>query len=114
MAHLGRGEQHRRRIRTGGHACPAADALGGVHRAVGDVLGNRDAVGLGRAARVRGDEAARLDDAVEGRAVHHQVFQDGKARCPPRLEDECVAVLEEAHVELTDGGRRIRSVRDCR
>ena len=42
------------------------------------VFGNGQRVGVGRAAGVDGDESARLDDAVEGAAVGHQILQDRK------------------------------------
>jgi len=71
----------------------AADAGGGVHGAVGDVFGNREGVGVGRAAGAHGDKAAGLDDAVEGGAVDDEVFDERKGLCAPGLEGERVAVL---------------------
>jgi hypothetical protein len=40
---------------------------------VGVFLGHRDGVGVGRGAGVHRHVAARLHDAVEGRAIDHQI-----------------------------------------
>ncbi len=40
------------------------------------------------------DKSASLNDAVEGRAVHHQVAQDREGSRAPRLKRQRVAVLE--------------------
>ena len=74
-------------------------------------------LGIGVSVRLRGaagrdrDEAAGLDDAVEGAAVDHQVLDHREGLGAPGLEVELVAVLEVAHVELADGGAGLRPVR---
>ena len=99
VGELGAGEQVGGAVRAGRHARAAADALGGVHRRVGDRLRDRDQVGVGRTAGLGGDEAARLDDAVERRAVDHQVLDDRERAGPPRLD--------------RDRRRRSRNLRMC-
>ncbi len=88
---LGGDEEHRRAVRAGGDAGAAADALGGVHRELGDLASAiGTAFAVGRAAGAHRDEAAGLDDAVEGAAIDHQVLDDrerarrGTARCRSR------------------------------
>src|SRR5512133_443456 len=56
-------EERRRAVGTGRDAGAAADALGGVHRALDGVLGDGDRVPVGRPAGVHRDVATRLDDA---------------------------------------------------
>ena len=48
-------------------------------------------------AGVDGNIAAGLNDAVKGRAVHHEVAHDRERPCPPRLDSDRLAVLEVAH-----------------
>ena len=57
------------------------------------------------------DVAAGLDDPVKGRAVDNEVPDDGKRSCPPRLDDDRVAVGELAHVELARCRALLRPVR---
>ena len=68
------------------------------------VFGHRNGVGIGRAARVDGDETAGLDDAVERAAVDDQVFDERKRLGAPGLDGDRLAVLEMAHVQLAGGG----------
>ena len=110
MDELGRREQVGRAVRARRHAGAAADALRGVHRRVGDRLGDRDQVGVGRTTGRRGDEAADLDDAVERRTVDHQVLDDRERRRPPRLDDDLVAAVEHAHVQLARRRAALRAV----
>ncbi len=67
-------------------------------------LGDRRGVGLGGRARGHGDVAAGLDDAVEGRAVDHQVLDDRERGGAPGFDVDGVAVAEGAHVELAGRG----------
>ena len=68
-------------------------------------------VGLGRRARPRRDEAARLLDRVEGAPVGHEVLQDRERPRAERLDHDQVAVLEAAHVGLARGDAAVRPVR---
>ncbi|GAA3420898.1 hypothetical protein GCM10018952_65740 [Streptosporangium vulgare] len=71
-----------------------------------------DAVRVGGGAGRDGDEAARLDDAVERRAVHDQVLHHREGRGAPRLDGDDRVVLEVTHVQLAGGGRHLLAVRD--
>ena len=64
---------------------------------------NRNRVGIRHAARGGADVASRLDDLVEGGAVHHEVTDDGEGLGTPGLNPNVVAILELAHVELACG-----------
>ena len=99
-------EQHGGAVRARRDAGAATDAGGVVEGDVGLALGGGGRVGLGRRARVRRDEAAGLDDPVEGRAVYHQVLNDRESTRPPRLHVDGGAVGERTHVQLAGGGRR--------
>src|SRR3989442_1758812 len=94
---LGRGEQHGGGVGTRGHAGATADARGGVERGVSSLFPDQDRVGVGSAPGRRRDIAARLDDAVEGRAIDDEVSDDGEGGGTPRLERQRIAVLEEPH-----------------
>src|SRR5690606_15475277 len=48
--------------------------------------------------------AARGGDAVQGGSVHDEVLEHGESSGPPRLDHDGVAVVEVAHVKLTQGG----------
>jgi hypothetical protein len=64
----------------------------------------RDGVAVLGAPGAHGDEAAGLDDAVEGAAVDGEVLDDRERGGAPGLDGDLVAVLELAHVELAGGG----------
>ena len=113
MRDLGCGEELSGAVRARGNTGTAPDAGGGVHGGVGGLLGYRYEVGVGRTSGGDGDESARLDDAVEGAAIDHQVPDDGEAGRSPWLDGDDVAVLELAHVELTGGGAALRAVGDA-
>ena len=102
-------EEHPGRIGAGRDAGTATDAGRRVERAVGLGLGCGHRVGLGRRARVRRDEAAGLDDAVEGGAVDDQVLDHRERAGPPGLDVDHGAVLERPHVQLAGGGRHRRA-----
>ena len=106
MGDLRAREQHRGRVRAGGHAGAAADAGRRIHRLVRDRFGHQHGVRFRRAAGVRADEPARLDDTVEGRTVHDEVPDHRDGLRAERFDHDRVAVLEGPHVELT-GRRRL-------
>ena len=60
--------------------------------------------------RFHGDEAAGLDDPVEGRAVDDQILDNREGPCAPGFDDDLVAVLEAAHVQLAHGDPAQRPV----
>ena len=99
--------QHGRRVGTGRDTRATADAGGGVHGEVGFLLGDRHCVGVGGAADVDGDIAAGLLDAIEGRAIDHQIAQHREGTGAPRLNDDFVAILEVAHMQLARRGTRL-------
>ena len=67
-------------------------------------LGTGMALASGAAPVLTRDVAAGLDDAVEGAAVDDEVLDHREGRGAPRLDDDRVAVLERAHVQLAGGG----------
>lgn len=103
-------EEHGGGVLARGHAGAAADALGGVHRAIGDFLGDRVDVRVDRGAGAHGDESAGLDDLVERGAVHDEVFHDREGARAPGLDGDGLAVLEVAHVQLAGGDAGQRAV----
>src|SRR5690606_36531604 len=100
----------RRRIRARRHARAAADARRRVHGFLGDGLWDWDGVGVGRRAGVDRNVAARGHDAVKGRAVHHQVLDDGERVGPEGLHRDGAAGLEVAHAQLARGGLQTRTM----
>ena len=98
-------------VGAGGDAGTAADTGGGIHGAVGHVFAHEDGVAVGRVAGGDGDVASGFDDAVEGAAVQHQVFDRRKRPGPPRLKRKLLAIFEVPHGELADGGGALRAVR---
>ena len=90
---------------AGGDARAAADTRGGIKGGVGVILGDRQGIGIDRAAGAHRDIATGLNDAIEGTAIDHQVAHHGKGFGLPRLNGDGIAVFEGAHVKLT-GCRR--------
>ena len=76
-------------------------------------FGDRQAVGVRRAAGVHRHVAAGRDDAVEGRPIDDQVLDDGEAPGAERLDRDRVAVAEAAHVHLAGRRALVGSVRDA-
>jgi hypothetical protein len=113
VADLRAHEEHRGGVGAGGDAGAAADAGGRVHGGVGLGLGDRDRVAVGAAAGAHAHEAAGRDDAVEGAAVDHEVAHDRDGARAPRLDEDLVAVPEDAQVELADRRPLARAVRDA-
>ena len=72
---------------------------------------NRDGVGIGDTARGGADVASRLDDFVEGGAVHHEVADDGERFSTPWLNPNVIAIHELTHVELASGNAVVVAVR---
>ena len=97
-------EEHGRTVLAGGGAGSAADAGGGVHRLVGVGLRDQDSVGVGHRVGAHRDEASGLENLVVGRAVDHEVLDDGEGGRTPRLDGDRGAVLELAHVDLARRG----------
>ena len=58
--------------------------------------GTRIALASGGVPRVDRNVTPGLDDAVKGRAVDHQIADDGERPRPPRLDHDRVAVVETA------------------
>jgi len=57
------------------------------------------------------DVASRLNDFVEGGAVHHQITNHGESLGAPRFNPDVVAILELAHVELASGDAIVVAMR---
>jgi hypothetical protein len=104
-------EQHRGAVRARSDAGTASDAGGRVHRTLGGFLGNQDVVGVGRAARIRGDKTAGLHHVVHRLAIDTEIFEYGERDRAPRLDPDLVTVLEQAHVELARGRAALTAVR---
>ena len=100
LAYLGRNEEHGRAILAGSDTGAAADTGGRVHSDVGNLLRDGGVVGVGSAAAVKRHVAAGLLDLVESVTVDHKVTDNGEGSRAPRLNDNGVAVVEFAHVEL--------------
>jgi hypothetical protein len=100
---LGGDEEHGARLFAGGHAGAAPDAGGRIERAFGVMTWNGQCVGLGRRPGARGNEAAGLDDAIEGTAIDDEVFDDGKRPGAKRFDDDRPSIGEIPHVELAGG-----------
>ena len=113
MGDLGGDEEHAGGVLADRDAGTAADASGGVHRAVRVGLWNREGVAIRRATGIHGHETARLDDAIEGTAVGHQVFDDWKCLGPPRFDGDRVPILKMPQVELAGGGAAMPAVGDA-
>ena len=103
MADLGAYKQHGTGILACSYACPAANAGCCIHGHVCLVFRNRDGVGVGDTACGGTDVATRLDDFVEGGAVHHEVADDRESLGTPWLNPDVVAVAELSHVKLAGG-----------
>ena len=103
MRDLGRDEQHRGRVLTGGDARAAADAGGRVHRRLGIGLGDRQRIPVRSASGIHGNKSARLHDALHRTAVDNQVLDDREGAGAPRLDVDVVSVFEAAHVGLAGG-----------
>src|SRR5712691_3039444 len=113
VRHLRGCEQHGGGVRARGDAGAAADARRRVEGEVRVFFADQDGVGVGRRARRRADEAARLDDSVKGAPVDDQILDDRERSGAPGLERQAIAVPEAPHVELADGGGALGSVRDA-
>ena len=96
-------KEHRTRVLARRDARAATDALRGVHRQIGIALRHRCRIRFGRRAGTRGDEATRLHDFVERRAVDHEVFDQRKCGRAEGLDDDDVTIAETAHVGLAGG-----------
>ena len=106
-------EQVRRRVLADGHAGAAADTLRVVHRQLGHVLGNGDAVAVRRAADVHRHVAAGGDDPVQGAAIDNQILQNRERPGSKGLDRDRVAVGEPPHVDLAGRGPAVRTVRNA-
>ena len=103
VAHFCGYKEHRTRVLARRDARAATDALRGVHRQIGIALRHRGRIRFGRRAGSRGDEATRLHDFVERRAVDHEVFDQRKCGRAEGLDNDNVTVTETAHVGLAGG-----------
>jgi len=103
VRHLCCSEQVRCTVRAGRHTRSATNALGRVHCRVGNRLRDGYEVRIWCTTGGRRDEATRFDDAIERRTIDHEVLDDWERRCAPWLDDNGVATLELAHVQLTSG-----------
>ncbi len=74
-------------------------------------LRNQNGITVGNPAGVAGGIAAGLDDRVEGTAINDQVLDDREGTGSPRLDEDAIAVLEGAHVQLADGGTILAAMR---
>src|SRR5450432_4211171 len=104
MRNLRGSEEHGGSVRTSRGAGAAADAGCGFHREIGAVFWDQSRVGLRRRTSARTHESAGLHDAIEGRAIDDQVFDNGKRSRAERLDRDGGAVVEAAHVKLAGGG----------
>jgi hypothetical protein len=68
------------------------------------------ALASGCPAGIDGNETAGLNDAVQGTAVDHQVFDDLEGHGAERFNGDYIAVFEMPHVQLAQGGAFQRAV----
>src|SRR5574341_202249 len=66
----------------------ATDARRGVEREIRVFLRDQNRIRVGRRARGRADEAANLDDPVEGAPIHNQILDDRERLSAPGLDRE--------------------------
>ena len=104
-------KQHGASILASRHTGATTDTRSRIHSHVCFMFWNRDGVGIGDTARGGADVASRLDDFVEGGAVHHEVADDRESLSAPRLNPDVIAILELAHVELAGGNAIVIAVR---
>ena len=71
---------------------------------------DQDVVGILRGTGAHGDEAARLEDLIEGGTVYDEVLDNGETLAAPRLHGDGGAVLEVTHEELAGGHVIVRTV----
>ena len=107
---LGRDVQHGRAVGARGNAGAATDAGRGIHRAIRFFLRYGYRVGVRRRPDVGGNETAGRLDAIKGAAINRQVLDHRERRCAPRLDEDLVAVLELAHVQLARRRRLLTTV----
>ena len=79
LANLGRDEEHGGAVFASGSASSTADAGCGVHGGVGVLFGNGECIGVLSGAAADASVATGLHDLVVGRAVDHEVADDGEA-----------------------------------
>ena len=79
LANLGRDEEHGGAVFASGSASSTADAGCGVHGGVGVLFGNGECIGVLSGAAADASVATSLHDLVVGRAVDHEVADDGEA-----------------------------------
>ena len=101
---FGTDEEHGAGVWASGHAGATADAGGGFHGDIGVDFADGEAIAVGGGAIASGDEAAGLLDAIEGRAIHDEVADDGEGLGAEGFHVDGGAIGELAHVELAGGG----------
>ena len=103
-------EQHCRTVLAGCCAGSATDTCGSVHTLVGIGLRDGYCVGIGYRVGAYGDEASGLENLVVGRTVDNEVLDYRECGRTPRLDDDRIAVLELAHVDLAGRSGRAGTV----
>ena len=98
LADLSRDEEHSRAVLTSCSAGTATDTSGSVHSHIGVSLRNGDSVSIGYTTGIDRHEATSLDNLVVGRAVYHEVTDDGEASRAPRLDGDRITIVEATHV----------------
>ena len=111
MRDFGRDEQHGRGVLARRDAGATADTGCGTHRFLLRVMGNQRSVGLGCIPGIDGNISTRLNDAVERRSIDDQITNNRKRLGQPRFDDDRIAVLKTAHVQLAGRGTTVRTVR---
>ena len=111
VGYLGPHKQHSGSIRAGRHASTTTNTGSRIKGVRSLIFFHRDGVSVLRLTGVDRDVASGLNNAVEGIAVDHQVFHNGKSFGPEGLNDYRIAIIKVAHVQLTGGGTGIGSVR---
>ena len=107
---LGADEEHRGAVRARCDTGAAADALGEVHRVLEGLGRDRDRVGVRSAAGANGNKTAGIHDAIEGRAIDHQIANDREGLGAPGLDRDLIPVVEMAHVKLANGAALLVAV----
>ena len=106
----GSDEEHRRTVLTRSHTGTTAHAGRCIHALLRLVVRDQDVVGILRRTGPDRNEAAGLEDLIEGAAVHDEVLDDRETGAAPRLHRDGGAIFEMAHEELAGRHMIVRTV----
>ena len=109
--YAGSHEKHRRAVLAGCHAGTAADAGSAVHALLGLFARNRNGIGVRNSAGSYRDISPCLKNLVKRLTVNYKILDYRETVTSPRLDGDCVTVLELTHVKLAGCYLIVRSMR---